>query len=129
MSSRAPHRSFFGRLRRSGFLRALFVCATMLASQGSMACAFEEPAPEDGVVLATAQVLEQSSPSTEDESDCCVFCLDCSSCGGCHASATQQVTSGTQATAPIRDFHSALTTPTPPLWAPPALLRPPISAA
>jgi hypothetical protein len=129
MSSRLPARSLFDRLRRVGFLRALFVCAAILASQGSMACAFDEPASGDDIAITQGEAGTESAPSTsDDDSSCCNVCFDCSGCGGCHASATPQASTGVPASAAIVHLESFLTTPTPPLGAPPALLRPPISA-
>jgi len=119
-----PGPTFFDRLRRATLPRVLLLVAALLASQGSMACAFEgllASADSDTVLVA----LEGNAAE-----DCCNLCLDCAGCGGCHGFTAGLREAGAQSTLRSLSYVPfSFDTSAPPLWAPPALLRPPIVAA
>jgi hypothetical protein len=124
--SRGNHqKTLFDRLRRASSLRLVFVIAALLASQNFLACAFEE--------FSAAQVTELAAGTGEAEGAadaCCALCLDCANCGGCCSFAvTPRSDAAPLALASIAYAKMSLATAAPDLWTPPALLRPPISAA
>ena len=119
MLKRLHKPTLFDRLRRASALRGVLVVAAMLASQNALACAFEE--------IVVAQGVEIAAESGEG---CCTLCFDCANCGVCHGSALNTRASGNHLSfrsATYAKFTDETTAPT--LWTPPALLRPPISAA
>ena len=110
--------TLFDRLRRASALRAVLVVAALLASQNALACAFEE------VLVA------QGTEIVANEEGCCTLCFDCANCGVCHGSALSSRASSNHLSfrsSTYAKFPIEATAPT--LWTPPALLRPPISAA
>jgi hypothetical protein len=119
----------FDRLRRAPVLRVVLVVAALLASQNSLACAFEAVDAADQASALVASAFAGASEVESDE-DCCSLCLDCASCGGCHGSAVSP-----RAGNPHLLFRTAIykkitdDAAAPKLWTPPAVLRPPIDAA
>jgi hypothetical protein len=114
--------SLLGRLRGASALRVVLIVATLLASQNALACAFEE--------AFAAQAIEIVASEESEEEDCCTLCFDCAHCGGCHSAAeSPRATHGHLPFQSITFTNLTLATVAPKLWTPPALLRPPISAA
>jgi hypothetical protein len=124
MLMRRTSMSLFDRLRRATLPRVLLLVATLMASQSSLACAYESLLQAPGSEsAAAAEALPESS-------DCCELCPDCASCGVCHASAAGLRSAGSQADTLVIVFAKLnFATAAPALWAPPTLLRPPIDAA
>jgi hypothetical protein len=120
--------ALFERLRRASVLRVLVVIATLLASQGSLACVIEDVF--SGADMALGADLDVSSSTDQAGDECCTLCFDCAHCGGCHGSAVSprlgQVNPGVQANVCAKITFA---TAAPSHWTPPALLRPPIDAA
>jgi len=114
------HVTLLDRLRRSSALRVVLLIAAMLASQQSMACAFEEALSPQGTEIVADNGAEE----------CCPLCGDCTQCGGCHASAVSPRAILAQSSFQLNLFAKLTpATAAPKSWAPPALLRPPINAA
>jgi hypothetical protein len=117
--------SLFDRLRRASALRFVFVIAAVLGSQNFLACAFEE--------FSAAQATEVMAGVVEvagSGDDCSALCLDCAHCGGCCSfAAMPRAHAAPMALASFAHAKISLATAAPELWTPPALLRPPISAA
>jgi hypothetical protein len=118
MSKRNSPMTLFDRLRRSSALRGVLVVAAMLASQNSLACAFEEA------------LVAQGGEIVASEEGCCNLCLDCANCGVCHGSVVSPRAGGNHLSFRSSSYAKiTVETTAPTLWTPPALLRPPISAA
>jgi hypothetical protein len=101
----------------------LILVAALLASQGALACAFEALVESQGTEIA-------AQPDAADGEACCNLCPDCASCGVCHLSAVSPRGAGSQPAALYVEYSKfTFATAAPALWAPPALLRPPIEAA
>jgi hypothetical protein len=125
MSKRCEPTTLLHRLRRAPALRVLLVVATLLASQSSLACAFEAVAEAAGSeIVADTEAV----PAGETEG-CCSLCFDCVYCGGCGFAASLradnlgvsfELTLSEKLTPATEASHS---------WTPPALLRPPITVA
>lgn len=121
MSTGHSAHTLFDRLRRASALRVVLVVATLLASQNSLACAFEEVLAQQGIEIVVSEASDE---------DCCTLCFDCAHCGGCHASAVSpRAFLGHLSFQSITFANLSLASVAPKLWTPPALLRPPISAA
>ncbi len=120
--------TLFDRLRRATALRVVLVVAMVLASQNSLACAFEEPAAAQGTEILASEIVSASTEGADEE--CCFFCFDCAQCGGCHSS-TMSLRAGNGHMFFRRTTYEKVSAPTvaPKHWTPSALLRPPISAA
>jgi hypothetical protein len=128
MPKRPDTLTLFDRLRRASALRVVLVVAAMFASQNSLTCAFEEVFVAQGTEIVASDVAGASAD--ESGEDCCTLCPDCASCGGCHTSAVSPRAINAHSsfrTATYAKF--TLATVSPKHWTPPALLRPPISAA
>jgi hypothetical protein len=125
MPKRIHPTGLFDRFRRASPLRVIFVVAALLASQSSMACAFDEAPPQE--IEYAAGVAESPDGSGDD---CFSLCFECASCGGCCSVAVNLRGSDAQpAFAAIDRMLITSATTAPKLWTPPALLRPPITAA
>jgi hypothetical protein len=123
MSEFCARDSLFNRLRRSAIMRVLFICAAIVASQGSLACAIGDARNSQ----ETETVSMQSTAGEADE--CCVLCYDCAGCGACCSSVTGARSIESLALSVcLAGARMSLTTSAPESRAPPSLLRPPIDA-
>jgi hypothetical protein len=125
MSKRREHTALLDRFRRTPALRVLLVLATLLASQSSLACAFEAVAEAAGSELVAGTEVVPAA----DTEGCCSLCFDCAYCGSCSLAASLRADSlgvsfelvlAEKLTPATEASHS---------WTPPALLRPPITVA
>jgi len=127
--------SLFERLRRPAALRVVFVLAAMLASQNSLACAFEAAFAGQSSELTAGVGGEKplDEPAATPEAvgeDCCALCADCAHCGGCCSFAVTLRAGDTQlAFASVLRSKINFATSAPRHWTPPTPLRPPISPA
>jgi hypothetical protein len=135
MSKRYGQRTLFDWFRGGSALRVLFLATTLMASQGSLACAFERAfAPQESERSIVSVDIEQSDAATasaeHSRDDCCGLCIDCAYCGGCCSFAvTLRASAAHLSFAPIAYASISFATVAPKLWTPPTLLRPPINAA
>ena len=121
--SRVP---LFARLRGATALRVLAVCAAILASQNSLACALEEAFNAATVELTADSPRDANTPV---DGGCCALCTDCAHSGACCTFAS--IPRGGGFGLARASLSDAIGPPTsaPTSWTPPTLLRPPISAA
>jgi hypothetical protein len=121
MPPRPDSQTLFDRFRRPSALRVVFIIAALLASQSSLACAFEGILDSQGIEIVVNDVSGE---------DCCTSCVNCANCGSCHSSAVSpRAGSAHLSFLSISFAKLSLATAAPKLWTPPALLRPPINAA
>jgi hypothetical protein len=125
--------TLFDRLRRASALRIVLIAATLMASQSSLACAFEAAVGNQGteaIASMDSGSVGAEAPSSDDsDGGCCSFCLDCAHCGGCHSSVLNLRSQSGLALALIVETRAQLDDVAPALWTPSTLLRPPIHAA
>jgi hypothetical protein len=135
MSKRNGPLTLFDRFRRATTLRVFFLVAALLASQSSLACAFENvfAAPASAPSIVVAEGAQDHVPAVPEENsgdDCCGLCRTCTHCGGCCSFAVAVRAGEAHVSVPsILYANISFATAAPALWAPPALLRPPINAA
>jgi len=135
MSTHNGQITLFDRFRRTLVLRVVFLAAALLASQSSLACAFEAvfAAQETELSIVVVGVVQSDAAAASADhagEDCCSLCVDCAYCGGCCSFAvTARLNAAHLSLASIADANLSLATAAPTLWKPPTLLRPPINAA
>jgi hypothetical protein len=127
MSTHRAQMTLFDRFRKAPALRVVFLIAALLASQSSLACAFEG-------VFAGGQtdvsIVAPDPVQADTGNGCCNLCLNCTNCGGCCSFAVSLRASDTRLSlASIAYANLGLATAAPTLWTPPTLLKPPIDAA
>jgi hypothetical protein len=132
--SRNAQMTLLDRLRRASLLRVVLVIAAILASQSSLACAFEAATGDQGVELAAGVFVDEKARAVASgenpEDGCCSLCFDCAHCGGCHTSAVSpRIGAAHPAFASYAFAKISRVTSAPTRWTPSALLRPPIDAA